>query len=143
MTDAYKKMAGSAAFEPTEADHASVQAWFARYDGLAAKGDVEGMADQAVFPLNVVTDSATGGGTAEQVTREQFLEQMGAVVAGSADVSMESTRSPIFLSSDLAFVVTDATMTRGDQRQPIRYVDLLIKVDGDWRFQTMVQAGWG
>ncbi len=143
MTDAYEKMAGSAAFEPTEADRASVRAWFERYDGLAAKGDVEGMADQAVFPLNVVTDSATGGGTADQVTREQFVAMMGGVVAGSADVSMESTRNPIFLSSNLVLVVTDATMKRGDQSQPVRYVDLLLRIDGDWRFQSMVQAGWG
>jgi hypothetical protein len=141
MTDVFEQMAGSAAYQPTDDDRASVAAWFTRYDTLAANGDLEGMADQAVFPLNVVSDS-TDGGSAEQWTRERFIQTMGEVTAGSGDVKLESTRHPIFLSANLAFVVTDATMTMGGQSQPIRYADLLIKVDGAWRFQTMAQPGW-
>ena len=35
------------------------------------------------------------------------------------------------------------TVLRRVNRQPIRYGDLLLKVDGEWHFQTMVQGGWG
>lgn len=142
MAEVYEQMAGSAAFVPTDEDRASVAAWFARYDALAAKVDLEAMADQAVFPLNVVTDS-TSAGSAEQWTRERFIETMGAVMGDSGEVSMDSTRHPIFLSANLAFVVTDATMTIGDQSHAVRYADLLVKIDGGWRFQTMVQSGFG
>ena len=33
-----------------------VMQWFARWDELAVKGDVEQMADMALFPINTVTD---------------------------------------------------------------------------------------
>lgn len=41
------------------------------------------------------------------------------------------------------FVITDATITADDITRPVRYGDLLVKTDGGWRFQTMVQGGWG
>lgn len=141
MTEVYQQMAASAAYTPTDDDQASIRAWFAHYDALAAAVDLEGMADQAVFPLNVVTDSATGG-AADQWDREQFIQTMGAAMGGAGDVTLESTRHPIFLSHHLALVVTEATMTLAGHSQPVRYADILIRIDGNWRFQTMAQAGW-
>lgn len=141
MAEVYAQMAASAAFTANDGDHASVLAWFAHYDALAAKVDLEGMADQALFPLNVVSDSTSGGG-AEQWDRERFVRTMGEVMGGAGEVSLESTRHPVFLSANLVFVVTDAVMTMAGQSQSVRYADLLVKVDGNWRFQTMVQAGW-
>jgi hypothetical protein len=130
-------------FVPGEADLASVRAWFERYDALVAARDYEAMADQAVFPLNEVTDDGKGNAKAEQSSREAFVAQMEQVMGGAGDVTMETTRTPHFLSADLVFVITDGTMTYEGQTQPIRYGDLLLKVNGDWRFQTMVQGGWG
>jgi hypothetical protein len=31
----------------------------------------------------------------------------------------------------------------GTQEQTMRYADVLVKVDGKWKFQTMAQSGWG
>jgi hypothetical protein len=137
-----QSMPSTSGFVPSEADLASVQAWFERYDALAAAQDYEGMADQAVFPLNEVTDDGQGNARAEQFGREGFVAQMADVMGGGGDVTMETTRTPHFLSAGLVFVVTEGTMTYGGQSQPIRYGDLLLKVDGQWRFQTMVQGGW-
>lgn len=131
-------------FEPSAADIASVQAWFERYDALAAAHDYEAMADQAVFPLNEVSDDGNGTGKAASVTRQAFVEQMAQVMEGGpADLTMESTRTPHFLSASLVFVITEGTMSFGGQTMPMRYGDLLLKVDGQWKFQTMVQGGWG
>ncbi|MFC0622766.1 nuclear transport factor 2 family protein [Kribbella deserti] len=131
-------------FEPTEEDLASVQAWFERYDALAAAHDYEAMADQAVFPLNEVSDDGNGNGKAESISREAFIAQMEQVIGGGpADVEMESTRTPHFLSESLVFVVTEGTMSFGGQTMPMRYGDLLLKVNGQWKFQTMAQGGWG
>ncbi|HET6298603.1 MAG TPA: nuclear transport factor 2 family protein [Kribbella sp.] len=138
-----QQVPGTAGFVPTEADLASVVAWFERYDALAAALDYEGMADVAVFPLNEVTDDGKGHGKAEQLGRQAYLEQMAQVMGGGGDVKLETTRTPHFLSDSLVFVISDGTMTYEGHTQPIRYGDLLLKIDGNWHFQTMVQGGWG
>lgn len=62
---------------------------------------------------------------------------------GSEDITFESVRTPVFLSPAMAVVFTDSTMTSGGTTQQLRYADILIKRDGRWAFQTMVQGGWG
>ncbi|MFB6726162.1 nuclear transport factor 2 family protein [Kribbella sp. NPDC056345] len=123
---------------------ASVREWFERYDALVAAEDFEGMADLALFPLNEVTDDGKGTGSAIQIDRAAYIAQMKEVV-GAGEVRFDTTRTPHFLSDDLVFVITDGTMTyvESGQTVPSRYGDLLVKVDGDWKFQTMVQGGWG
>ncbi|NJQ03083.1 nuclear transport factor 2 family protein [Streptomyces sp. PLAI1-29] len=138
--------AAGAGFTPGEEDLRSVTEWFARYDALAARGEVEAMAGMALFPLNVVTDDAAGEGSAESWDRERFTATMGEVTAGAggdSPVTFESVRTPHFLTASLVLVVTDAVMTAGGHRQAVRYADLLVKRDGAWRFQTMIQGGWG
>ncbi|WP_141977088.1 nuclear transport factor 2 family protein [Saccharothrix saharensis] len=125
-----------AGFVPTDDDVAGVLAWFEQWDALAVAKDVEAMADMALFPVNAVTD-----GSAQSWDRARFLRDMKATL-GDGDVRMESVRTPVFVNADLVFVITDATITAGDFSQVVRYGDLLVKVDGKWLFQTMVQGGW-
>ncbi|KOX24819.1 hypothetical protein ADK67_17365 [Saccharothrix sp. NRRL B-16348] len=125
-----------AGFVPTDEDVAGVLAWFEQWDALAVAKDVEAMADQALFPVNAVTD-----GSAQSWDRARFLDDMRASL-GDGDVRMESVRTPVFVNANLVFVITDATITAGEFSQVVRYGDLLVKVDGKWLFQTMVQGGW-
>ncbi|GAB2830157.1 hypothetical protein GCM10027200_32050 [Lentzea nigeriaca] len=108
-----------------------VMQWFAQWDELAVKGDVEKMADMALFPINTVTD-----GSATSWDREKFIAEMSAQLG--SDVQMESTRTPHFINDNLAFVITDGTING----YTVRYGDLLVKVGDEWKFQTMVQEGW-
>ncbi len=128
-------------FEPSPEDVASVLAWFDDYDELAATAQIERMADLAMFPLNSVTDDAEGNGSASWSDREQYVREMTEVIGDGA--RMESVRTPHFLSRSLVFVVTDATYTHGGVRHRMRYGDLLVRREGRWYFQTMVQGGWG
>jgi hypothetical protein len=130
-------------FAPSPDDLASLDEWFRRYDARAAAGDVAATADMAMFPLNTVTDNAAGEGSARQLSREEYLQMMGGVLGGGGEVTMESTRTPYFLTRSLAVVFTEARFTIGGQRQTVRYADLLVRTGGEWRFQTMVQGGWG
>lgn len=119
-----------------------VAAWFAEYDALAAAGDVEAMADLAVFPLNVVTDVPGGHAAVRGWTREEFVETMREVVSGPpADI--ESVRTPHFLGDNLVVVVTDAVATVEGARHALRYADFLVRTPRGWAFQTMAQPGWG
>ncbi|PRC41316.1 hypothetical protein C6A85_000000116240 [Mycobacterium sp. ITM-2017-0098] len=127
-----------AGFVPSSADVADVLAWFARYDALAVAKDVDAMAGQAMFPLNEVTD-----GRAESCDRQRFVAQMAEQLGGPGDISMDSVRTPHFINENLVFVITDATITAGEFSQQVRYGDLLVKCGGAWKFQTMVQGGWG
>ncbi|HEX2212449.1 MAG TPA: nuclear transport factor 2 family protein [Mycobacterium sp.] len=131
-------MTVDAAYVPSSAEVDEVMAWFARYDALTLAKDIEGMADQAMFPLNEVTD-----GQAESCDRDRFVAQMTAQLGGADDIAMESVRTPHFLNENLVFVITDATITAGGHSQQVRYGDLLVRCGGRWKFQTMVQGGWG
>lgn len=125
-------------FAPAPEDVEEVLAWFARYDALAVARDIEAMADQAMFPVNEVTD-----GQAEMCDRERFVAQMTQELGGAGDIAMDSARTPHFINENLVFVVTDATITAAGHSQQVRYGDLLVRCGGEWKFQTMVQGGWG
>ncbi|POX35982.1 hypothetical protein C3486_35985 [Streptomyces sp. Ru73] len=131
------------AYVPTERERRELDEWFARYDALSAAGDVEAMADMAVFPLNLVTDDSAGDGVTGQWSREEFTRTMREVMGGGEEVTFASQRTPHFLSAALAVVFTDAVFTVGGRPQSVRYADVLVKRDGAWAFQTMIQGGWG
>ncbi|MFJ8694429.1 nuclear transport factor 2 family protein [Streptomyces roseolilacinus] len=131
-------------YAPTAEDRAGLDAWFAEYDARSARRDVAGMADMAVFPLNLVSDDPAGDGRSAQWDRERFVATMTGVMGdGSEDIAFESTRTPVFLSPAMAVVFTDSTMTAGGETRQLRYADVLIKRGGAWAFQTMIQGGWG
>lgn len=135
-------MTRTAGFQATEQQRQDIVDWFERYDALVAAGDVEAMADQALFPLNEVTDDAQGFGVVSATERARFVTQMGAAGVGAAGVEMRSSRTPVFLSPALVFVTTDAEFTSADQTTTMRYGDLLVRTPEGWRFQTMVAGGW-
>lgn len=131
-------------YVPTAEDRASLDAWFAEYDARSARRDIERMADLAVFPLNLVSDDAAGDGRSAQWTRERFVGTMTAVMgAGDEDIAFESVRTPVFVSPSLAVVFSDSAMTAQGRTRRLRYADVLIRRNGEWAFQTMIQSGWG
>ncbi|WP_406477752.1 nuclear transport factor 2 family protein [Streptomyces platensis] len=133
-----------AGYVPTAEDRASLDTWFAEYDAQSAKRDVQHMADMAVFPLNLVSDDAAGNARSAQWDRERYIATMTQVMGdGSEDISFESTRTPVFLSPAMAVVFSDSTMTMDGETRQLRYADILVRRDGKWAFQTMIQGGWG
>jgi len=128
----------------TDEQKQSVDVWFAEYDELSKNGNIEGMADMALFPIHVITDDSSGNGCAENWDREQFVQTMTEATKGTPkDMDMKTVRTPFFLSNNLVVVITDAVIITGTQEQTMRYADVLAKVDGRWKFQTMAQSGWG
>ena len=132
------------AFTPSAQDAERLAAWFAAYDAYAERGDVEAMADAALFPLTVTTNDSAGECVTQQWDRATFVQAMGmAGEPGAPKPRLDNRRAPVFLNADLAVVVTDSTVTIGDQVQHMRYVDVMAKTGGEWRFTSMIQAGWG
>lgn len=129
-------------FQPSEQQVGDLSAWFAEYDALAREGDVESMADRALFPLTVVSNDSAGECVTQQWDRTTFVQAMGQVTDGPQPV-LENHREPHFLAADLAVVVTTTVLTSGTDIQHMRYADIMAKTGGQWRFKSMVQAGWG
>lgn len=133
---------------PTEEDLRGLAEWFETYDAHSSAPtpeNVERMADMAVFPLNLVTDGSDGNARTGQWDRERYVATMNAVMGGGGeqDVRFESVRTPFFLSSSVAVVFTSAVMTTGDgEEHRVNYADVLVRRDGVWSFQTMIQSGW-
>ncbi len=69
----------------TEEQKQRLDSWFAEYDGLSMKGDVEGMADMAMFPVHVVTESSDGNGYTENWTRDRFVQTMTEAMKATLD----------------------------------------------------------
>ena len=134
-------MTAATGYQPTAEQAKEIEVWFATYDALVAAGDLEGMADQAVFPLNEVTDDAAGLGVVSATDRHRFVAQMREAGVGAGGLDMRSSRTPVFLSPDLVFVVTDAAFTADGETTTMRYGDLLIRTSAGWRFQTMIAGG--
>ncbi|MBU7600518.1 nuclear transport factor 2 family protein [Streptomyces sp. P38-E01] len=128
---------------PTEEELCTLREWFTHYDACAARGETAKLAELAHFPLNLVTDDSSGTPWCGQWSREQYLSVMGEVMGGGDDVAFEATRTPFFLGGSLAVVFTRSTMTAAGVSYQLDYADILVRTPEGWRFQTMVQSGWG
>lgn len=131
-------------YTPTAEDRASLDAWFEEYDALCVDNEIDRMAAMAVFPLNLISDDSAGNGRTAQWNREQFVDTMTRVMGdGGQKVTYDNTRTPVFLSASMAVVFTRSTVTAGDRTYDTHYADILVRRDGTWAFQTMIQSGWG
>lgn len=131
-------------FTPSEQDTQSLLDWFTRYDTHVQRNETDAMADMALFPIIVMTNDSAGDCVTQEWDRETFVQAM-AMNTADPDQEMElrNEREPVFLNSDLAIVVTNSTVTMDGEQQHMRYVDIMAKKDGQWRFKSMIQAGWG
>ncbi len=131
-------------FDASPAQRKEIESWFAKYDQLALKSDVEGMSAYARFPLYAVSTDSKGQAHTDVWKKEDFLQIMKEVMAGTPpDLDIRTERTPYFLSDDLVVVATRATVKSQGKCNVYKYVDVLVKDGGAWKFQTMVQAGWG
>lgn len=132
-------------FSPTAQDTDALLAWFDRYDGHARRNDTEAMADMALFPITVTTNDSAGECVRQEWDRQTFVQamDMGAGVADPSSLVIDNHRRPSFLNADLAVVVTDSAVTADGETRHMRYVDVMAKTGGEWRFTSMIQAGWG
>ena len=59
------------------------------------------------------------------------------------DIKYDTTRTPWMISPNVAVVFTE-WRTKGHPTDGVlTYADILMKEGGQWRFQSMVQGGWG
>lgn len=129
-------------FTASESDIAGLMAWFKNYDALVAANNADRMIKEAHLPITVITDDSKGDCVAQQWDESAFRASIEGNVNGP-DTSIKNNRKPFFLSNNLAVVITESVVTSGDDTHYMRYADIMAKQDGEWKFKSMVQAGWG
>jgi hypothetical protein len=121
-----------------------VEAFFKEEEALAAKGDLEAVTARIDFPVYMVTDDVKGVPEASATSKEEYIAMMKPFYENMPK-DMKTTHKPniTVLSDSLVVVVDDFTMTMGKTKMSGRNSSLLIKRDGQWKWKSMVEAGWG
>ncbi|HEX8818307.1 MAG TPA: hypothetical protein VF794_00145 [Archangium sp.] len=121
-----------------------VQEFFKQQEELAKKGDMEAMMATHDFPLYMATDDLKGVPEAREFSREEYVAMMKPFYENMPK-DMKVTHKPTItvLSDSLVSVTDDFTMTVGKQKVTGRNAALLVKRDGQWKWKTMIEAGWG
>lgn len=132
-------------FIPSEQDLKELSEWFAKYESHVLKNELDNMADMAVFPLVVITDDPKGNCVSQAWDTTTFKQAMDLNAQGVdlSTVKIENERNPIFLSQNLAVVITDTVTTIAGKPEQSRYADIMVKADGQWKYKSMIQSNWG
>lgn len=132
-------------FKPSEKDIKHLLDWFETYQNHILANDLDAMADMAIFPLVVMTNDSEGNAVTQEWDRETFKQALDLAAQGvdPATITITNERQPFFLNENLAIVITDAKTTIAGETQPSRYADIMFKKDGEWKYKSMIQSGWG
>lgn len=121
-----------------------IQAFLKEEDALMKKRDFEGMLSRIDFPIFMTTDDSKGMPKAETVDRQKYSEMMRPMFEQMpADHQVTHKPAITVLSDSLAVVHDDFTMTTGGKKYSGKSSCLLVKREGQWRWKSMVEAGWG
>jgi hypothetical protein len=118
--------------------------FFKQEEELAKKGDFDGSVARIDFPVFMVTDDASGVPEADAWNKEKYTAQM-KPFWDNMPKDMKVTHKPtiVILSDSLATITDDFTMTMGKQKFSGRNSSMVVKRDGQWKWKTMAEAGWG
>jgi hypothetical protein len=137
---------GPAARKPTneKATKKECEEFFKKMEAAGQKGDLEATAAMHDFPLFMATDDLKGVPEAKSYSKEEFVAMMKPFYENMPK-DAKTTHKPAYtvLSDSLVVVVDDFTMTMGKTKIAGKNSGLLVKVGGEWKFKSMVEAGWG
>lgn len=121
-----------------------VMEFFKQQEELGKKGDMEAALASYDFPIYMATDDLKGVPEAREYSREEYVAMMKPFYENMPK-DMKVTHKPTIsvLSDSLVSVIDDFTMTQGKQKITGRNTSLLVKRDGQWKWKTMVEAGYG
>ncbi len=137
---------GAAARKPTDEKKTKkeVGEFYKKMEAADAKGDMDSLVAMHDFPLFMATDDLNGVLDAKSYSKDEYVAMMKPMFENMPkDTKM--THKPAFtvLSDSLVVVVDDFTMTMGKTRISGKNSGLLVKVGGEWKWKSMVEAGWG
>ncbi|MCP3136240.1 nuclear transport factor 2 family protein [Pyxidicoccus xibeiensis] len=121
-----------------------IEAFFKEEDVIMQKRDVQAALARVDFPSYWVTDDSKGVPKEETYDRQKMEEMMKSMFAQMPpDAKMKQKPTITVLSDSLATYTNDFTMTAGGKQYKGRNAGVVVKRDGQWKWKTMYEAGWG
>ncbi len=120
-----------------------IEAFLKAGDEIVAKNDFNAKLERLDFPLFLATDDQKGMITAKTYTKEEYSSMMKSHFDAMKESKKTHKETITVLSDNLATVVDDYTLTLGKQKVNGKSTTLLVKVDGQWKVKSMIEAGWG
>ena len=137
---------GPASRKPTDEKKSKkeIEEMFKKAEAADKAGDMEAMAALHDFPVFMATDDAKGTVESKAYSKEEFVAMMKPFFENMPK-DTKTTHKPavVVLSDSLANVTDDFTMTMGKTKISGKNSGLLVKVDGNWKWKVMAEAGWG
>lgn len=121
-----------------------IEEFFKKNEEAEKKGDMNAMLDSINFPVWMATDDSTGKTEAKAYDKDQYMAMMKPFYENMPkDVKTTHKPTVTVLSDALVQVSDDFSMTSGKTKMAGKNGGLLAKVGGAWKWQMMVEAGWG
>jgi hypothetical protein len=121
-----------------------IEAFFKEDEAIMKRGDLEALLGRVDFPFLGATDDSKGVPKVEIYDRQQFAEMMKPMIEQRpADIKITHKHNITVLSDSLVTFTDDFTVSVGGKKYPGRNSGLLVKRDGQWKWKTMTEAGWG
>ncbi len=129
----------------TKEDKQGIESAIKAADEAWKKGDMEKILAGHDFPIYMATDDSKGAFKGGEWTREQFVQMMGDMIKSMPkDLTMKHKLTTHFMSDTLAVVIDEPTMVKGGKELgSYKTAMVMVKKDGQWRFKSGVEAGWG
>ena len=138
---------GPWARQPTNAKktEADVRAFFDMQDKLWEKRDFAAALKAIDFPVYMFTDDAkTGKPMGEAWSQARYVAQMKSFWQNAPSGTSSTHKFDITVLSDsLVTYVDHFTLQMGEAKMSGKSSGLLVKVDGQWKWKIMGEAGWG
>jgi hypothetical protein len=121
-----------------------VEEFFKKQEEYGRTGNFEAMVASTDFPLYMATDDLKGVPEAREFSREEYVAMMRPFYENMPkDLKMTHKPTVTVLSDSLVIVTDDFTMTLGKQKVTGKNATLLVKRDGQWKWKSMIEAGYG
>jgi hypothetical protein len=121
-----------------------VEAFFKKQEEIGKAGDFEAMLASTDFPIYMATDDLKGVPETKEYNREEYIAMMKPMYENMPK-DMKVTHKPTItvLSDSLVMVTDDFTMSQGKQKITGKNAALLVKRDGQWKWKSLIEAGYG
>ncbi|WP_143177229.1 hypothetical protein [Cystobacter ferrugineus] len=107
------------------------------------KSDVRAKISRIDFPILMATDDSKGKVKSGTYDQQQYMEMMRPTFETTEDSQISHKPNITVLSDSLATFTDDYSVTRGGKKYNGRMAGLLVKVDGQWKWKAMYEAGFG
>ena len=136
---------GAASRKPTDEKKAKkeIEEFMKRAEAVEEKSDQVAKLALFDFPVYMATDDMKGMTSGMPVSKDEFIAMMKPMEGMMKDVKTTHKPTITVLSDSLAMMVDDFTMAQGKTKVSARNASLLVKVGGEWKWKSMVEAGWG